>query len=193
MWQVSHACGCWASFFENVCRVWQASHDATPNPPLVALKSFISWGVLSPILWQAPQPFMPSVMAIGCQWMVGMAFMAAHASACLPLLNCLTCVSWQSAQVSGVGNCTLATSLVDWCPSPWQSAHATFTSQCRLMLQSATMLGVIFWWHSMQTLEETAAARACIGPGNTQSRILHAKVKAAFSGFSLSFMLRICS
>ena len=62
------------------------------SPPLVCLKSFISCGVFSPILWQAPQPFMPSVIAIGCQWMVGMAFMAAHASACLPPLNCLTCV-----------------------------------------------------------------------------------------------------
>ena len=40
--------------------------------------------VLSPILWHPPQPFLPSVMAIGCQWMVGIAFMAAQAKhACL--------------------------------------------------------------------------------------------------------------
>jgi hypothetical protein len=40
-----------------------------------------------------PQPFIPSVMAIGCQWIVGMASIAAQAAACLPLLNCLTWVS----------------------------------------------------------------------------------------------------
>ena len=67
MWQVWQACGCWASFFENVCRVWQASHDAKPKPPLVCFRSLISWGDFSPTLWHAPQPFMPSVIAIGCQ------------------------------------------------------------------------------------------------------------------------------
>jgi hypothetical protein len=28
-------------------------------------------------LWQPPQSFIPSIMAIGCQWAVGMAFIAA--------------------------------------------------------------------------------------------------------------------
>src|ERR1035438_4777235 len=107
--------------------------------------------------------------------MVGMAFMAAQANACLPPLNCLTWASWHSPQVSGVGNCTLATSLVDWCPVPWQSAHATLTSQCRLMLQSATMLGVIFWWHSMQMLEGSVAASSRVVVGNAEAKAPQAR------------------
>ena len=73
-----------------VCRVWQASQEATPNPAPPFFKSFISASVFSPILWQPPHPFIPSIRAMGCQCAVGIAFMAAHATACFPLLNCFT-------------------------------------------------------------------------------------------------------
>ena len=78
-----------------MCRVWQESQEATPNWPPCFLSSLISSSVLIPILWQPPQPFMPSIMAMGCMWKVGMAFMAAQALACLPSLNCFTWVPWQ--------------------------------------------------------------------------------------------------
>ena len=57
-------------------------------------------------------------MAIGCQWIVGMAFREAQAKACLPFLNCVTWVSWHGAQVSGVGIFALDTSLAELCRSP---------------------------------------------------------------------------
>ena len=50
---------------ENVWRVWQESQEAfpkrTPDFASVAIWS----GDLRPILWQPPQPFMPSVMDMG--------------------------------------------------------------------------------------------------------------------------------
>ena len=95
MWQVWQAWGCRASFLEKRCRVWQESQEATPNWPPCFLSSLISTSVLIPILWQPPQPFMPSMRAMGCMWKVGMAFREAHALACLPSLNCLTWVPWQ--------------------------------------------------------------------------------------------------
>src|SRR5208283_5498729 len=109
MWQVSQACGDLASFTEKVCRVWQESQDAVPKRSSFCKVASCS-GDLRPILWHEPQPFMPSVMAIGCQWMVGMASIAAQAMACLPFLNCATCVSWHWPQVSGVGIFALAAS-----------------------------------------------------------------------------------
>ena len=39
MWQVWQACGCWASFFEKVWRVWQASQEALPCPPVALTRS----------------------------------------------------------------------------------------------------------------------------------------------------------
>ena len=65
MWQVSQACGCWASFSEKVWRVWQASHDAAPKPLWPFATRRVCSGDFSPILWQPPQPFMPSVMRHG--------------------------------------------------------------------------------------------------------------------------------
>src|ERR1017187_590041 len=125
--------------------------------------------------------------------MVGMAFMAAHASACLPPLNCFTCVSWHSPHVAGVGIFTLATSLVLWCPSPWQSSHPTCTSQCRLMLQSATMLRLIFWWHWMQMLVVATAARNGAVLGNAATRAPQDRRSVRFLSFVLRSMLLICS
>src|SRR6185437_2419552 len=81
--------------------------------------------------------------------MVGMAFMAAQAKACLPFLNCATCASWQEPQVSGVGIFTLATSAAEVCWSPWQASQPTSTWLWRLSFQSETILGVILLWHSM--------------------------------------------
>src|SRR5208337_1932635 len=151
MWQVSQACGERASSTEKVWRVWQASHWAAPNsvPEPFWRSSTSSIRDLSPILWHPPQPFSPSVMAIGCQWMVGMAFIAAQATACLPFLNCATCVSWHWAQVSGVGIFTLATSLAEECWSPWQATQVISAALCLLSFQSETMLGVTFVWQSM--------------------------------------------
>src|SRR5512146_2465090 len=65
MWQVSQACGCLASATEKVWRGWQASQEAMPKVLPCARRSAISLSVLSPILWQAPQPFMPSISAMG--------------------------------------------------------------------------------------------------------------------------------
>ena len=44
---------------------------------------------------------MPSVIAIGSQWVVGMAFMLTQARACLPPSNCLVWIGWQVAQTIG--------------------------------------------------------------------------------------------
>src|SRR5208282_1321359 len=148
MWQVEQACGCLASSMENVWRVWQASHWAAPNSLPPWRNSTISLGVLSPILWQPPQPFSPVVMAMGCQWMVGMAFIAAQAMECFPFLNCVTCVWWHVAQVSGVGIFTLATSLAEVCWSPWQATQVTSIPLCLLSFQSETMFGVTLLWQS---------------------------------------------
>src|SRR5512135_3818647 len=81
--------------------------------------------------------------------MVGMAFMAAQAKACLPFLNCATWASWQEPQVSGVGIFTLATSAAEVCWSPWQASQPTSTWLWRLSFQSETILGVTLLWHSM--------------------------------------------
>src|SRR5512139_678429 len=103
MWQVWQAWGCFASSTEKVWRVWQTSHDAVPNPGLVFRRFFISASVLIPTLWHPPQPFISSISTEGCQCIVGIAFIAAHAKACFPALYCFTLVSWQAAHVSGVG------------------------------------------------------------------------------------------
>src|SRR5690242_9526033 len=97
--------------------------------------------------------------------MVGMASMETHASECLPALNSFTCGSWHSAQVSGVGMRTLATSLLEVWPSPWQSAQMTSFSQWRLMLQSATTPGVIFSWQGTQ---DRAAAEGALVVARTE-------------------------
>ncbi len=159
MWQVWQACGWRASLTENVWRVWQASQEAMPKPRPWAFSSRTSPSLLRPSLWQPPQPFMPSIMATGWAWAVGMAFMAAQASACLPFLNCATCVSWQAAQVSGVGISALAASVALWCASPWQIVHSTPAPLCLLSCQSATMPGEVFLWQSMQVLACAPAAR----------------------------------
>ena len=87
MWQVRQAWGSRASLTEKRWRVWQVSHDARPNMTPSALNCRISSSVLSPMRWQPPQPFIPSVRAMGSQCVVGMAFMLAHARACLPPWN----------------------------------------------------------------------------------------------------------
>ena len=58
------------------------------------------------------------------------------------------------------------------------------------MLQSATMLGVIFWWHSMQTLEE--------GRGPDQRRVGQRRDQAPDRRYAIlqrisSFMMHACS
>ena len=88
MWQVRHACGSRASATENRWRVWQASHDARPNVAPSSRSCRMSSSDLRPTRWHPPQPCMPSVRAIGSQWVVGIAFMLAHARACLPPVNC---------------------------------------------------------------------------------------------------------
>src|SRR5215472_10179017 len=108
MWQVSQACGDFASFTENVWRVWQESQEALPKLFPSARSLAVSSIGFSPILWQPPQPFWPSMSDIGSEWIVGMAIIAAQALECLPCLYCSTCVWWHCAQVSGVGILTLA-------------------------------------------------------------------------------------
>ena len=61
---------------------------------------------------------MPSVSAIGSQCVVGIAFMLAHARACLPPVNCSAWMGWQSAHTSTVAISTRATSSAVLCPSP---------------------------------------------------------------------------
>src|ERR1700690_463483 len=95
-----------------------------------------------PILWHAPQPFCPSIMAIGCQWIVGIAFIAAHAAACLPLLYSLTLFSWHAPQVSGVGIFTFAVSRFEIWSLPWQTEQSTPFLLCLLNSQSRTTFGV---------------------------------------------------
>ncbi len=102
-----------ASSTEKVWRVWQESQEAAPNSLPCWRSLTISSGDFTPILWQPPQPFSPSIIAMGCQWMVGIASIAAHALECLPCMYCSTCTLWHCAQVSGVGIFTLATSLAD--------------------------------------------------------------------------------
>ena len=118
MWQVWQACGWRASLTEKVWRVWQASHDARPKPRPAVLSSRISASLLSPSLWQPPQPFMPSIMATGWAWALGMAFIAAQARSCLPFWNWVTCSSWHSAQVAGVGIFARAAVSGESCSSP---------------------------------------------------------------------------
>ncbi len=162
IWQVWQACGCRASWTEKVCRVWHASHEATPNPAPFLFNSFISFSVFTPILWHPPQPFIPSVKAIGSQCVVGIAFMAAHARACFPFLNCSAWSSWQPAQVSGVGMLTFATSWGDLCWSPWQTEQSISFWLCLLSCQSVTMLGVTFLWQSKHTWAEVLEAKAIL-------------------------------
>src|SRR5208283_5266603 len=63
MWQVWHACGDLASCREKVWRVWHESQEAVPKRSCFCNTASCS-GDLIPILWQEPQPFMPSVMGI---------------------------------------------------------------------------------------------------------------------------------
>ena len=54
---------------------------------------------------------MPSTSATGWAWIVGIAFMAAHARACFPFLNSTTRFSWHAPQVSSVGSVARAMSV----------------------------------------------------------------------------------
>src|SRR6516164_8964283 len=94
--------------------------------------------------------------------MVGMAFIAAQAMECLPFLYCATWSAWQSAQVSGVGILTLATSFAEVWSLPWHTTHPTSDWLCLLSFQSDTMFGVVLLWHSMHCAlgEAESAARA---------------------------------
>src|SRR5579862_8743308 len=105
--------------------------------------------------------------------MVGMAFMAAHAKACLPFLNCATWASWQAPQVSGVGIFTLATSAAEVCCSPWQASQPTSSWLWRLSFQSETMLGVSLLWHSTHlavVLDAGCGCAADIRNGESRKR-----------------------
>ncbi len=120
MWQVWHAWGALASATEKLWRVWQASQEARPNTGTGLRRSARSASDFKPILWQPPQPFIPSIRATGWAWAMGIAFMAAQAKACLPFLNCATLSSWHWAHVSGVGISAAAKSASVLCFSPWQ-------------------------------------------------------------------------
>ena len=71
MWQVAQASGRRASAAEKVWRVWQESH----LPPS------------EPIRWQPPHPFIPSMIAFGWSFVVGMAVRATQAFGVLALLE----------------------------------------------------------------------------------------------------------
>ena len=71
MWQVAQASGRRASAAEKVWRVWQESH----LPPS------------EPIRWQPPHPFIPSIIAFGWSFVVGMAVRASQAFECFPFSN----------------------------------------------------------------------------------------------------------
>ena len=83
-----------------------------------------------------------------------MAFMLAHARACLPPSNCSAWIGWQSAHVSSVGVRTRATSSAVPCPSPRHRAQWTPVALCRLSSQSVTTFGVAS--RSQSTQAETA-------------------------------------
>ncbi|MCU0583519.1 MAG: hypothetical protein MUE57_06760 [Syntrophales bacterium] len=100
---------------------------------------------------------MPSIMAMGCMWKVGMAFREAHAFACLPSLNCLTWLPWQKAQRSGVGISARATVSGEKCLSPWQTAQSTPFWLCLLSFQSDTIPGVMAVWQRAQFFAEATS------------------------------------
>ena len=158
MWQVWQAWGCRASCTEKVWRVWQASQEATPKPAPDFRSSAISASLFSPILWHPPHPFIPSIRATGWAWAVGIAFMAAQATACLPPLNCSNRSEWQPAQVSGVGIFALTTSVAEVWSSPWQTEQSTSFWLCLLSCQSETMPGVTVLWQFTQTWAEAKEA-----------------------------------
>src|SRR5512134_3320059 len=91
---------------------------------------------------------MPWVIAAGCQWMVGMAFIAAQAAACLPFANSLTRSLWHSAHASGVGIPARSTSAAEVCCVPWQAEHFTSLAWWREIFQSDTTPGVTEVWQS---------------------------------------------
>jgi hypothetical protein len=80
MWQVWQASGLRASAVAKVCRVWQLLHLPSSRP----------------MLWHAPQP--RSAMTGGSLSIMGMAFIATQAAACLPWENCSTWGAWQGEQ-----------------------------------------------------------------------------------------------
>jgi hypothetical protein len=86
---------------------------------------------------------------MGLKWVVGMAFKAAQASACLPALYSLKRCGWQPAQVSAVTVFAPAPSSA--CYSPWHTLQVTPFSACLLASQSATVPGVRFLWHIRQS------------------------------------------
>jgi hypothetical protein len=157
MWQVWQAWGWRASLREKAWRVWHASQEATPKPRPCCRSSLCSASLLRPILWQPPQPFMPSIIATGWAWALGIAFIAAQARACLPFLNCATCASWHVAHTSGVGMAAFAASPATLCSLPWQASQLTPATLCLLVCQSATMPGC---WRPWQSTQVSAAAEA---------------------------------
>ena len=118
MWHVWHAWGCLASATEKVWRVWQASQDALPEPgPRITQLLQVRIGLQADFV--APTaPFMPSMRATGWACALGMAFIAAQATACFPRENCSTRSVWHGLHVSGVGIKAFATSPADECWSP---------------------------------------------------------------------------
>ena len=129
-------------------------------PPVAFTRSRVSASVLRPSLWQPPQPFSPSMAAMGCWWKVGMAFTAAQAAACLPFLNWSTCVEWHWLQVSGVGSlASVASASVLWA-LPWQVSQPTATWEWRDSFQSATTPGERFSWQATQASEAVEAGWA---------------------------------
>src|SRR5271166_550061 len=125
---------------------------------------------------------MPSVMAIGCQWMVGIASIAAQAIECLPFLNCATCVSWHWPHVSGVGIVAFAASVAVMWAEPWQVSHSIPTSWCLLCFQSETTLGVTVLWqatHCCPMLEVCAECGPAIATEVKQIRNRTAKEESS--------------
>jgi hypothetical protein len=128
---------------------------------------------LTPILWQPPQPFWPSIIAIGCQCAVGIALTEAQAAACLPFLYWATRSSWQVAQVSGVGIFASAASAAEVCSSPWQAEQSTSAPACFESFQSATTPGVVSAWQPTQVagVVVEAGAGSAASTGATASRV----------------------
>ena len=112
-----------------------------------------------PMRWQPPHPFIPSIIAFGWSFVVGMAVRASQAFECLPFSNWATCSPWHSAQTLAETDVTtpgFSQALVFFVTSPfrWQSSHDIPCAACFDMEKSRRALPVIpvFTWQVTQSL-----------------------------------------
>ncbi len=91
MWQVWQACGCAPPSTEKVWRVWQASQEAMPKPPapLRAALRISASRLEADLVAAAAALHALGHGAMGCAWMVGMAFMRRPGQGVLALLELL--------------------------------------------------------------------------------------------------------